>query len=76
VYFPTQEAQYFLTRLDKLGIAASSGSACAARSLEPSYVIEALSHSSERAKRSLRFSLGRGTTLLEIKRALALLKKA
>ncbi len=76
VYLPREEAQYFLTKLDKLGIAASSGSACAARSLEPSYVIQALGYSDSRAKGSIRFSLGRGTTLSELKRALVLMQRA
>lgn len=75
VYFPARAAQDILTRLDLSGIAASSGSACRARALEPSYVIAALGYSKERAKASIRFSLGRPTTRNEIKRTLAVLRR-
>lgn len=61
VYFPGRAAQDLLTRFDRMGLAASSGSACRARAVESSYVIEALGYSKERAASSVRFSLGRGT---------------
>jgi cysteine desulfurase len=67
VYFPGHAAQDLLTKLDRNGIAASSGSACRSRAMESSYVIEALGHSKERAKSSIRFSLGRTTTEDEIR---------
>lgn len=76
VYFPRHEAKFLLTKLDILGLAASAGSACSARSLEPSYVIDALGRSKERAQKSIRFSLGRFTAKLEIQRALSILKRA
>ncbi len=66
VYLPGIESQFFLTKLDLAGIAASSGSACRARSLAPSYVVEAMGYSRERAKQSIRFSLGKYTTKAEI----------
>ena len=74
VYFPGCEAQDILTRLDLCGVAVSSGSACRARALSPSYVIAALGHTKERAKASIRMSLGRPTTKKEIDRALMVLK--
>ncbi len=51
--------------LDVEGICASSGSACAAGSLEPSHVIAALGRKEE-ANSLVRFSLGRETTAEEI----------
>ena len=76
IFIPGQEAQFFLTKLDMLGIAASSGSACSARSLKPPYVIEALGHSAERAKNSVRFSFGRATTEKELIEALRRIRSA
>jgi cysteine desulfurase len=76
VYFPGASAQDLLTKLDLKGLAVSSGSACRSRAMESSYVIEALGHSKERAKSSIRFSLGRPTTAGEIKAALKLVKDA
>lgn len=55
-------------------IALSSGSACTSASLEPSYVLRALGVNEELAHTSLRFGLGRFTTMEEINFTLDLLK--
>jgi cysteine desulfurase len=64
--FARADAESLLLNLDLEGIAASSGSACSSGAFEPSHVLTALGHSSERALSSVRFSLGRPTTDEEI----------
>ncbi len=52
------DAEPLLMGLDLAGVAASSGSACAAGSLEPSHVLLALGRSNEMARSSLRLTVG------------------
>ncbi|OIO63366.1 cysteine desulfurase NifS [Candidatus Woesearchaeota archaeon CG1_02_33_12] len=52
--------------LNNKGIASSTGSACSARTLEPSYVLMAIGLSHEQANSSLRLTLSRFTTKEEI----------
>lgn len=66
VAFPGVEAEGVLMLLDQAGICASSGSACTTGSLEPSHVLTAMGISAERARASLRFSLGVYTTEAEV----------
>jgi cysteine desulfurase len=56
--------------LDLAGIAASTGSACNAASLEPSHVLAALGYPPDRARGALRLTLGRENTDDEIDYAL------
>lgn len=55
-----------LAALDLAGIGASSGSACAVGSLEPSHVVLAMGRGREAASSLVRFSLGRETTEEEV----------
>lgn len=61
--------------LDLAGIAASSGSACASGSLDPSHVLLALGLSLEESLGSLRLSLGYGSSGEEVERALPILRR-
>ena len=56
-------------------IAVSSGSACTSASLEPSYVLRALGRSDELAHSSIRFTIGKYTTVEEIDFAVDLLRR-
>lgn len=71
--FEGVDGESLLLRLDLEGVAASSGSACSAGSVEPSHVLLALGLSRELAGQSLRLTLGRGTTAEEIERVLEIL---
>ncbi len=76
VHFPGRAAQDLLTRFDRAGLAASSGSACRSRAVESSYVIQALGYSKERAAASIRFSLGKTVTGGEVAAAAKIIKRA
>ncbi len=60
------EGEALLLRLDLVGIAASSGSACTSGSLDPSHVLLAIGLPHEIAHGSLRFSLSDSTTKQEV----------
>ncbi|MCP4486976.1 MAG: IscS subfamily cysteine desulfurase [Gammaproteobacteria bacterium] len=57
-------------------LAVSSGSACTSASLEPSYVLRALGRNDELAHSSIRFTIGRFTTLDEIDYSVSLVRSA
>jgi cysteine desulfurase len=60
------KADSVLLDLDLAGIAASSGSACAALTQTPSHVLRAIGCSAEEAEGSLCFTLGRWSTSTEV----------
>ena len=62
--FACVEGESLLMALKR--VALSSGSACTSASLEPSYVLRALGADDEMAHSSIRFGLGRFTTLAEV----------
>ncbi len=65
-----------LIRLDLDGVAASAGSACAAGSLEPSHVVDAIGLDEPYRSAVIRFSLGRATSSEEIDEVLRRLPPA
>jgi cysteine desulfurase len=64
--FDQVEAEGVLMLLDQAGVCASSGSACHAGSVDPSPVLLAMGCSPDRARSSVRFSLGIYTTAAEV----------
>jgi cysteine desulfurase len=62
VSFPGAEGESILLAMDLEGIEASTGSACASGSLEPSHVLMAVGVGPELAHGSIRFSMGWGLT--------------
>ena len=71
ISFEYIEGESVLYHLSDLGICASSGSACAAGSLEPSHVIRAMGVPFTAVHGSIRFSLSRYTTEEEVDYVLA-----
>ncbi len=61
------EGEAMLLYLNEKKVYASTGSACASKSLETSHVLKAIGLPYEASHGSLRFSLGKHTTLAEIK---------
>ncbi len=60
------EGESLVLQLDMVGIAVSSGSACASASLEPSHVLLAMGLTAEDAHGSLRVTMGRSNTKEEV----------
>src|SRR6056297_1310550 len=64
--FKNVEGESLLLNLDMIGIAASSGSACASGSVDPSHVLLAIGRDKSTARGSLRLSLGKDNTESEV----------
>ncbi len=73
VAFEYLESDPILVLLDHSGIAASSGSACASGSMEPSHVLRAMKVPYTAAHGAVRFSLSRETTAADVDRVLDVL---
>ena len=70
------EGESMLWDLNREGIAASTGSACASEDLEANSVMEAIGAAEDLAHTAIRFSLSRYTTQEELDHTLAVVKKA
>ncbi|MBI5794441.1 cysteine desulfurase [Candidatus Uhrbacteria bacterium] len=73
VSFMDIEGEALILYLDEAGIYASTGSACTSASLDPSHVILSLGLPYEVAHGSIRFTLGRSTTMEDIEYVIATL---
>jgi len=71
--FPGAGGEALLISLDLQGIACSTGAACSSGSTEPSHVLLAAGLTRDDARSSLRFSLGRPTTPVEIDYAISVI---
>jgi len=74
-WFDFIEGESLITHLDFYGIAASTGSACSSKSLEPSHVLMAIGLKHEQAHGSLRLTLGKYTSKSDIDYVLSVLPK-
>lgn len=72
--FPDRRGEDLLLALDLAGVAASSGSACASGSLDPSHVLLAMGLSLEAALGSLRLTVGYETSATDAEGAIAALR--
>lgn len=72
---PGLGSENLLLELDKYGICAGSGSACASHAVEPSHVLKAIGLEEKYLNGALRFSMGRQTTKKDIDRVLSVLPK-
>ncbi|MGA8762886.1 MAG: aminotransferase class V-fold PLP-dependent enzyme, partial [Candidatus Sulfotelmatobacter sp.] len=72
IYFDHIEGEAIVIALDLKGLAVSTGAACASGAIEPSHVLTAMGLRGERARASIRFSLGRQNTSEDVDFALAL----
>jgi cysteine desulfurase len=75
VYFDSIEGEPMVISLDLKGLAVSTGAACSSGALEPSHVLLAMGLAPERARASVRFSLGKQSTAADIDFALALVSE-
>jgi cysteine desulfurase len=66
IYFDGIDGEALVIALDLRGFAVSTGSACSSGAVTPSHVLTAIGLSAERARASIRFSLGRFNTAGEI----------
>ncbi len=73
IYFEGIEGEALVIALDLKGLAVSTGSACSSGAIEPSPVLVAMGMPAERARGSLRFSLGKQTTADDIDFAVSLI---
>jgi cysteine desulfurase len=72
IYFDHIDGEAMVIALDLKGLAVSTGAACSSGAVEPSHVLTAMGLRADRARASLRFSLGKQNTAEEVDFALAL----
>jgi len=72
IYVDFIEGEALVIALDLKGLAVSTGAACSSGAIEPSHVLTAMGLSANRARASIRFSLGKQNTDEEIDFAIAL----
>ncbi len=73
IYFDGIEGEALVIALDLKGMAVSTGAACSSGAIEPSHVLTAMGLRPDRARASIRFSLGKQSTLEDVDFALALI---
>ena len=66
LYFDGLDGEALVIALDLRGFAVSTGAACSSGALTPSHVLTAIGLTPERARASMRFSLGRSNTAAQV----------
>jgi cysteine desulfurase len=66
LYFDGIDGEAMVIALDLRGFAVSTGAACSSGALTPSHVLKAIGLSDDRARASMRFSLGRENTAEQV----------
>ncbi len=72
ISFDCIEGEAMVIALDLKGLAVSTGAACSSGAIEPSHVLTAMGLSPDRARGSIRFSLGKQNTAEDVEFALSL----
>src|SRR5947208_10398988 len=73
IYFDHIEGEAMVIALDLKGLAVSTGAACSSGAIEPSHVLTAMGLPPERARASIRFSLGKQNTETDVDFALSVI---
>ena len=73
IYFDFIEGEALVIALDLKGVAVSTGAACSSGAIEPSHVLTAMGLSADRARASLRFSVGKQNTSEDVDLLLSIL---
>jgi len=76
IYFDHIDGESMVIALDLKGLAVSTGAACSSGAIEPSHVLTAMGLRGDRARASIRFSVGKQNTTEDIDVALALVPEA
>ena len=72
IYFDGIDGEALVIALDLKGLAVSTGAACSSGAIEPSHVLMAMGMPAERARASIRFSLGKMNSAEDVEYALSL----
>jgi cysteine desulfurase len=72
IFFDYIEGEALIISLDLKGLAVSTGAACSSGAIEPSHVLTAMGLRPERARASIRFSLGKQNTVDDVDFAIQL----
>lgn len=75
VSFPDVEGETMVIMLDREGICASTGAACESDSVEISHVLRAMSHSRDRSRSAVRFSMSPANEADEMERTVSTIKR-
>lgn len=75
MFFDGIDGESMVIALDLKGLAISTGAACSSGAIEPSHVLLAMGLSPDRARASVRFSLGQQNTTDEVEVAISLVRE-